>query len=263
MTKAVERSDRTCCAERRRSAPAARIHFHESARGQLRHRRHWLPLSWRWMPATRPAPMCRWAARACPSSAWHRSPTSPHMFANLGDGTYQHSGILAIRQALAAHARITFKLLFNDAVAMTGGQPAEGAPTVPRIAAQLAAEGVQRIAVVADDADRLPPRSRICRPAPRATHATNSTRCSASCATIDGVVRADLRPGLRDGKAPPAQARLDGAAGAPRRHQRDRSARIAAIARRSRVASRSSRWRPRSAASGASTRQAATSICRA
>ncbi len=81
---------------------------------------------------------------------------TPHTFANLGDGTYQHSGSLAIRQALAAHARITFKLLFNDAVAMTGGQPAEGAPTVPRIAAQLAAEGVQRIAVVADDADRLP-----------------------------------------------------------------------------------------------------------
>ncbi len=79
-----------------------------------------------------------------------------HTFANLGDGTYQHSGSLAIRQALAAHARITFKLLFNDAVAMTGGQPAEGAPTVPRIAAQLAAEGVRRIAVVADDAGRLP-----------------------------------------------------------------------------------------------------------
>jgi indolepyruvate ferredoxin oxidoreductase len=82
--------------------------------------------------------------------------STPHTFANLGDGTYQHSGILAIRQALAAHARITYKLLFNDAVAMTGGQPAEGAPTVPHIAAQLAAEGVQRIAIVADDAARLP-----------------------------------------------------------------------------------------------------------
>jgi indolepyruvate ferredoxin oxidoreductase len=82
---------------------------------------------------------------------------TPHTFANLGDGTYQHSGILAIRQALAAHARITYKLLFNDAVAMTGGQPAEGAPTVPHIAAQLAAEGIQRIAIVADDAARLPP----------------------------------------------------------------------------------------------------------
>ncbi len=80
----------------------------------------------------------------------------PHSFANLGDGTYQHSGILAIRQAIAAKARITYKLLFNDAVAMTGGQPAEGAPTVPHIAAQLAAEGVARIAIVADDVARLP-----------------------------------------------------------------------------------------------------------
>ena len=84
-----------------------------------------------------------------------------HMFANLGDGTYQHSGSLAIRQAVAAKTRITYKLLFNDAVAMTGGQPAEGAPTVPMIAAQLAAEGVKRIAIVADEADRLPPASAL------------------------------------------------------------------------------------------------------
>jgi indolepyruvate ferredoxin oxidoreductase len=79
-----------------------------------------------------------------------------HMFANLGDGTYMHSGLLAIRQAAAAKTRMTYKLLFNDAVAMTGGQPAEGSPTVPKLAAQIAAEGILRIAVVADDADRLP-----------------------------------------------------------------------------------------------------------
>ncbi|MDB5404588.1 MAG: Indolepyruvate ferredoxin oxidoreductase, alpha and beta subunit, partial [Rhodopila sp.] len=84
-----------------------------------------------------------------------------HMFANLGDGTYQHSGSMAIRQAVAAGTRITYKLLFNDAVAMTGGQPTEGAPTVPSIAAQLAAEGVKRIAVVADEAERLPPASAL------------------------------------------------------------------------------------------------------
>jgi len=81
----------------------------------------------------------------------------PHMFANMGDGTYQHSGLLAIRQAVAAKTHMTYKLLFNDAVAMTGGQPAEGGPTVPRLAAQLAAEGVELIAVVADDEARLPP----------------------------------------------------------------------------------------------------------
>jgi indolepyruvate ferredoxin oxidoreductase len=80
----------------------------------------------------------------------------PHMFANMGDGTYQHSGLLAIRQAVAAGTPITYKILFNDAVAMTGGQPAEGGPTVLRIAQQLAAEGVGLIAVVADDPARLP-----------------------------------------------------------------------------------------------------------
>ncbi len=80
----------------------------------------------------------------------------PHMFANMGDGTYQHSGLLAIRQAIAAKSRITYKLLYNDAVAMTGGQPAEGAPTVLGIARQLHAEGVGLLAVVADDPARLP-----------------------------------------------------------------------------------------------------------
>ncbi len=84
-----------------------------------------------------------------------------HMFANLGDGTYQHSGSLAIRQAVAAKTRITYKLLFNDAVAMTGGQPTEGQPTVAAIATQLAAEGVKRIAVVADEAERLPAASAL------------------------------------------------------------------------------------------------------
>jgi indolepyruvate ferredoxin oxidoreductase len=84
-----------------------------------------------------------------------------HMFANLGDGTYQHSGILAIRQAAAAGTQMTYKLLFNDAVAMTGGQPAEGSPTVPMLAAQIAAEGIKRIAIVADEAERLPPKSAL------------------------------------------------------------------------------------------------------
>jgi indolepyruvate ferredoxin oxidoreductase len=84
-----------------------------------------------------------------------------HVFANMGDGTYTHSGIMAIRQAVAAKIRITYKLLVNDAVAMTGGQPAEGGYTVPQYAAQLAAEGITRIAVVADEEDRLPPPSAL------------------------------------------------------------------------------------------------------
>jgi indolepyruvate ferredoxin oxidoreductase len=73
-----------------------------------------------------------------------------HMFANLGDGTYMHSGTLAIRQAVASKVNITYKILFNDAVAMTGGQPVEGQLTVPQIVAQLKAEGVGRIAIASE-----------------------------------------------------------------------------------------------------------------
>ena len=77
-----------------------------------------------------------------------------HVFANLGDGTYFHSGLLAIRQAVAAGHPITYKILYNDAVAMTGGQPVDGNLSVPQMAHQLAAEGVKRIVVVTDGTER-------------------------------------------------------------------------------------------------------------
>ena len=74
-----------------------------------------------------------------------------HVFQNLGEGTYYHSGSMAIRQAIAAKANITYKILFNDAVAMTGGQPVDGPISVHAIAHEMRANGVQRIAVVTDD----------------------------------------------------------------------------------------------------------------
>jgi indolepyruvate ferredoxin oxidoreductase len=77
-----------------------------------------------------------------------------HIFANLGDGTYFHSGLLAIRAAVAAHASITYKILYNDAVAMTGGQPVDGVLTVPQIAAQMQAEGVVKTVVVTDEPEK-------------------------------------------------------------------------------------------------------------
>jgi len=77
-----------------------------------------------------------------------------HVFQNLGDGTYFHSGSLAIRQAVAAKVNITYKILYNDAVAMTGGQPVDGTLTVPDIAWQMRAEGIDTIVLVSDDISR-------------------------------------------------------------------------------------------------------------
>jgi indolepyruvate ferredoxin oxidoreductase len=74
-----------------------------------------------------------------------------HVFQNIGDGTYNHSGYLAIRAAIASGVNITYKILFNDAVAMTGGQANDGGLTVPQIARQVAAEGARRVVVVTDE----------------------------------------------------------------------------------------------------------------
>ena len=107
----------------------------------------------------------------------------PHVFQNLGDGTYWHSGYLAIRQAVASKATITYKILFNDAVAMTGGQPVDGVITVDRVARQVESEGVKKVVVVSDDIAKYDTPARVCsRPAPSSTRARRSTRCSAGCA---------------------------------------------------------------------------------
>ena len=77
-----------------------------------------------------------------------------HIFQQLGDGTYYHSGLIAIRAAVAANVNITYKILFNDAVAMTGGQPIDGPLSVPQISHQTYNEGIRRIAVVSDEPDK-------------------------------------------------------------------------------------------------------------
>ena len=82
-----------------------------------------------------------------------------HIFANLGDGTYFHSGLLAIRAAIAANANITYKILFNDAVAMTGGQAVDGVLTPQKIAQQVIGEGASRVVIVSDEPEKYASRA--------------------------------------------------------------------------------------------------------
>jgi indolepyruvate ferredoxin oxidoreductase len=80
-----------------------------------------------------------------------------HVFQNIGDGTYYHSGLLAVRAAVASGVNMTYKILFNDAVAMTGGQQVDGPMTVPQITRQVSAEGVKKVVVVTDEPDKYGP----------------------------------------------------------------------------------------------------------
>ncbi|MCO1336038.1 indolepyruvate ferredoxin oxidoreductase family protein [Microbulbifer sp. OS29] len=83
----------------------------------------------------------------------HRFSSAEHIFQNMGDGTYNHSGLLAIRQAVASQVNITYKILLNDAVAMTGGQPVDGEVSAPSLAAQLLAEGVGEVVLLTENPD--------------------------------------------------------------------------------------------------------------
>ncbi|MCL4759580.1 MAG: indolepyruvate ferredoxin oxidoreductase family protein [Rhodocyclaceae bacterium] len=107
-----------------------------------------------WMPERHTGTFTQMGGEGVPWVGQAPFTNEPHIFANLGDGTYFHSGLLAIRQAVAAKVNITYKILFNDAVAMTGGQPHDGVLTVPTIVRQLQAEGVSNIVVVTDGTER-------------------------------------------------------------------------------------------------------------
>jgi indolepyruvate ferredoxin oxidoreductase len=106
-------------------------------------------------PERNPLPMAQMGAEGATWIGLSRFTDTRHIFQNLGDGTYNHSGSLAIRAAVQARANITFKILFNDAVAMTGGQPVEGQLTVGNIVRQVAAEGVARVVVLSEDPARF------------------------------------------------------------------------------------------------------------
>ncbi|MBO6758949.1 MAG: indolepyruvate ferredoxin oxidoreductase family protein [Roseibium sp.] len=109
-----------------------------------------------------------------------------HVFANVGDGTYFHSGILAIRQALASNVPITYKVLYNDAVAMTGGQEVDGTLTVPQITRQLEAEGVEKIAIVSENPDQYGAWSNIA-PGTKVLHRDHLMDVQTEFQTFNGV----------------------------------------------------------------------------
>lgn len=106
-------------------------------------------------PERNPLPMGQMGAEGANWIGLSRFTTTTHIFQNLGDGTYSHSGSLAIRAAVQAGVNVTFKILFNDAVAMTGGQPVEGQLLVSDVVRQVAAEGVKRVVVLSENPDRF------------------------------------------------------------------------------------------------------------
>ena len=139
---------------------------------------------------------------------------TPHVFVNLGDGTYAHSGLLAIRAAIAAGVTITYKLLYNDAVAMTGGQAAEGGFSVAQIARQLAAEGVGKIYIVAEEPERHRgtdlPSAVVIEPRDRLESAQRTLReiKGVSVLIYDQVCAAEKRRRRKRGQMPDAGKRV-------------------------------------------------------
>ena len=107
-----------------------------------------------WMPDRRTETFTQMGGEGTPWIGQAAFTNEKHIFANLGDGTFFHSGSLAIRASIAAKVNITYKVLYNDAVAMTGGQPVDGTLTVPQITYMMAAEGAAKIVVVTDEPEK-------------------------------------------------------------------------------------------------------------
>ena len=123
---------------------------------------------------------------------------SDHLFQNYGDGTFFHSGQLALQYCIGAGVNITFKILYNGTVAMTGGQDSTSSVGVPELATILLAQGVARVAVTTEDPDRY---RRVTLPAGVEVHDRDDIVVGAGrrCGAIPGRDRVDPRPGVRSG----------------------------------------------------------------
>ena len=111
---------------------------------------------------------------------------TPHIFQQIGDGTYYHSGSLAIRAAVSANINITYKILFNDAVAMTGGQPVDGPLSVPMITHQMHQEGVKKIVIVTDEPEKYDDKT-VLAPDTNVHHRRELNRVQSELREIEGT----------------------------------------------------------------------------
>ena len=165
---------------------------------------------------------------------------------------------LAIRAAIAAGVNITYKILFNDAVAMTGGQPSTAASRCRRSPARSRPKASSAIVVVTDEPEKYPAVTDFAARRRRSITATTSTEVQRELREVPGRHRADLRPDLRRREAPPPQARPVPRPGQARRHQRAGLRRLRRLLGEVELRVGASRWRPSSAASARSTSRPAT-----
>ena len=142
-----------------------------------------------------------------------------HVFQNIGDGTYFHSGMLALRAVIASGVNVTYKILYNDAVAMTGGQHVDGNLTVPQICAQVLAEGAKKAVVVTDEPRQVRFKRWLSARCPDLS-SRRLRRGDARDARDRRLQRHRLRSDLCRRKAAPAQARQVSGSAQARRHQR-------------------------------------------
>ena len=178
-----------------------------------------------------------------------------HFVQNIGDGTFMHSGSLAVRAAVAAGVNVTFKLLYNGTVAMTGGQDAVGNLPVDRLAAMLLHEGVAKVIITTEDRARIP-RARL----PKSVKVLDRAEIEGALAELKATAGVTVLIHDQECAAEKRRARRRGKADGPTSEcgSTSGSARAAATAAASRTACRFTRSRPSSAARPASTSPRAT-----